>query len=90
MAALTLHRGTACSSQAEVLGVTKDAVNPLTYTMQDTYTIIQRNEHDSWRVIDVVHNLQEACDLCAHYCDANGVARTIVLDWLGSTVCVES
>jgi len=71
-------------------GVYKDATNPLTYTMADTFTIIQRTEHDSWRVVDVVHNLQEACDLCAHYCDANGVARTIVLDYLGSHVCVES
>ena len=58
--------------------------------MQETYTIIQRTEHDSWRVVDVVHNLKEASELCAHYCDAAGVARTIVLDWLGSLVCVES
>ncbi len=58
--------------------------------MQETFTIIQRNEYDSWRVIDVVHNLKEACDLAAHYCDAAGVARTLVLDYLGSCVCVES
>ena len=56
----------------------------------ETYTIIQRNEYDSWRAIDVVYNLKEAQDLCAHYCDAAGVARTIVLDSLGSMVCVES
>ena len=56
----------------------------------ETYTIIQRDEYDSWRAIDVVYNLKEACDLAAHYCDAAGVARTIVLDYLGSTVCVES
>jgi len=40
------------------------------FHMTETYTIIQRNEYDSWRVIDVVHNLKEAQDLCAHYCDA--------------------
>ena len=56
----------------------------------ETYTIIQRNEYDSWRVIDVVHNLNEAADLAAHYCDAAGVARTIVLNYLGTCVCVES
>ena len=56
----------------------------------ETYTIIQRNEYDSWRVIDVVHNLNEARDLAAHYCDAAGVARTLVLNSIGSTVCVES
>jgi hypothetical protein len=56
----------------------------------ETYTIIQRNEYDSWRAIDVVHNLKEASDLAAHYCDAAGVARTLVLDSMGETVCVES
>ena len=56
----------------------------------EVYTIIQRNEYDSWRVIDVTHNLKEASELCAHYCDAAGVARTIVLDSLGTCVCVES
>jgi hypothetical protein len=66
-------------------------MSKVAYQMQtETYTIIQRNEYDSWRVIDVVHNLKEAQDLCAHYCDAAGVARTIVLDYLGSMVCVES
>ena len=58
--------------------------------MTETYTIIQRNEYDSWRAIDVVHNLKEAADLAAHYCDAAGVARTLVLDSMGETVCVES
>jgi hypothetical protein len=58
--------------------------------MTDTYTIIQRTEHDAWCVKDVVHDLAEACSLAAHYCDANGVARTLVLDWLGCCVCVES
>jgi hypothetical protein len=56
----------------------------------DTYTIIQRNEYDSWRTLDVVHDLTEACALAAHYCSSNGVARTLVLDYLGSCVCLES
>ena len=58
--------------------------------MPETYTIIQRNEFDSWRTLDVVHDLTEACALAAHYCDSNGVARTMVLDYLGSCVCIES
>lgn len=90
MAALTLHRRAACSSQAEMLCVTKDAVNPLTYTMQETYTIIQRNEHDIWGVIGISYNLKYACERAADYCNMNGVARTLVLNSMGQTVCVES
>ena len=56
--------------------------------MTDTYTIIQRTEHDAWCVKDVVHDLAEACSLAAHYCDANGVARTLVIVCLGCCVCV--
>ncbi len=56
----------------------------------ETYTIIQRNEHDSWVVVDVCNNLHEASKLCAHYCDAAGVARTMVLNSIGTCVCVES
>ena len=58
--------------------------------MQETYTIIQRNEYDSWRVIDVAHNLKDAQHLCAWHCNAAGVARTLVLNSMGQTVCVES
>ena len=58
--------------------------------MTETYTIIQRTALDSWATIDVVHNRKLACDLCADYCNAAGVARTIVLDELGCMVCVES
>ena len=58
--------------------------------MQETYTIMQRTNFDSWATIDVVHDLKEACNLAAHYCDAAGVERTIVLDEMGSMVCVES
>jgi hypothetical protein len=61
-----------------------------TSEIMDTYTIIQRNEYDSWRTLDVVHDLTEACALAAHYCSSNGVARTLVLDYLGSCVCLES
>ncbi len=56
----------------------------------ETYTIIQRTALDSWATIDVVHNLKLACDLAAEYCNQAGVARTLVLDELGSTVCIES
>jgi len=58
--------------------------------MQETYTIIQRTKYDTWQVIDCAEDLDVACELCAHYCDAAGVARTLVLDSLGSMVCVES
>ena len=58
--------------------------------MQETYTIIQRTKYDTWQVIDCAEDLSVAQELCAHYCDAAGVARTIVLDSLGSMVCVES
>ena len=58
--------------------------------MQETFTIVQRDEYDAWHVVDVVNDLKLAQELCAHYCNAAGVARTIVLDWLGSLVCVES
>ena len=71
-------------------GVYKDATNPLTNTMTETYTILQRTVFDSWATIDVAHNLKEACNLAAHYCDAAGVERTIVLDEMGAMVCVES
>ena len=56
----------------------------------ETYTIIQRTALDSWATIDVVHNYKLACDLCADYCNAAGVARTLVLNDLGQAVCVES
>lgn len=63
---------------------------PPTNMNTETYTIIQRNEHDSWRAIDVVYNYKEACELAAHYCDAAGVLRTLVLNSMGQCVCVES
>ena len=56
----------------------------------ETYTIIQRNSHDIWGVIGVVHNYKLACDLAADYCNMNGVARTLVLNSMGQCVCVES
>ena len=56
----------------------------------ETYTIIQRTALDSWATIDVVHNLKLARDLCADYCNAAGVMRTMVLNDMGQTVCVES
>ena len=65
-------------------------VHTVTHLNMNTYTIIQRNEHDSWRTLDVVHDLSEARSLAAHYCDSNGVARTLVLDRLGAVVGIES
>ena len=56
----------------------------------ETYTIIQRTALGSWTALHITTNLKEACDLAADYCNAAGVARTLVLDELGCTVCVES
>ena len=56
----------------------------------ETYTIIQRTAVGSWATLHITTNLKQACDLCADYCNLAGVARTLVLDELGSVVCVES
>ena len=57
----------------------------------DTFTIIQRTALDSWSIVDVVQgDIELACELAAMACNAAGVARTLVLDSLGSCVCIES
>ena len=58
--------------------------------MTETFTIIQRTKYDTWQVIDSAEDLKVASKLAAHYCDAAGVARTLVLNSMGQTVCVES
>ena len=58
--------------------------------MQETYTIIQRTKYDTWQVIDCAEEINTARELCAHYCDAAGVARTLVLNSMGQCVGVES
>ena len=58
--------------------------------MQETYTIIQRTVIDSWVVLNITTNYKQACDLAADYCNMNDVARTLVLNSMGQTVCVES
>jgi hypothetical protein len=58
--------------------------------MTETFTIIQRNRNDIWHVMAISHNLRQACDLAADYCNMNGVARTLVLNSMGQCVCVES
>ena len=68
------------------------AMSKDTFTMSnDTFTIIQRTALDSWSIVDVVQgDIELACELAAMACDAAGVARTLVLDSLGSCVCIES
>ena len=62
----------------------------LIHFMTETYTIIQRTKYDTWQVIDSAEDLDVAATLAAHYCDAAGVARTLVLNSFGTCVCVES
>ena len=58
--------------------------------MTETYTIIQRTAVNSWATLHITTNLKEACSLAADYCNLSGVARTLVLDSMGTCVCVES
>ena len=59
--------------------------------MEDqTYTVIQRTTRDVWEHKAATSDLMEALQLASDLCNANGVARTIVLDRMGYTVGIES
>ena len=55
-----------------------------------TYTVIQRTTRDVWEHKAATDDLIEALELASQLCNANGVARTIVLDRMGYTVGIES
>ena len=57
------------------------------------FTILQARDLGNFQVYEVrahATNLTQAYELCADLCNAAGVVRTIAVDELGSTVCVES
>lgn len=57
------------------------------------FTILQARDADGFNIFEVVDhatNLKDAADKCADLCNKAGVVRTIAIDYLGSTVCVES
>jgi len=57
------------------------------------FTILQARDSHGFNIFEVVAHatsLEQACDLCASLCNAAGVVRTVAIDYLGSTVCVES
>lgn len=58
--------------------------------MEQTYTVIQRTTRDVWEHKVSTNDLIEALQLASDLCNANGVARTIVLDRMGYTVGIES
>ena len=58
--------------------------------MEQTYTVIQRTTRDVWEHKVSTNDLIEALELASQLCNANGVARTIVLDRMGYTVGIES
>jgi hypothetical protein len=57
------------------------------------FTILQARALGDFQVYEVrahATSLTQAYKLCADLCSAAGVVRTIAVDELGSTVCVES
>ena len=57
------------------------------------FTILQARNLNNFNVFEVVAHatsIEQASELCADLCNAAGVVRTIAVDELGSTVCVES
>lgn len=57
------------------------------------FTILQARALGDFQVYEVrahATSLDQAYTLCADLCNAAGVVRTIAVDELGSTVCVES
>jgi hypothetical protein len=57
------------------------------------FTILQARGFNGFNIFEVVAHatsIEQAYDLCADLCNAAGVVRTIAVDELGSTVCVES
>ena len=57
------------------------------------FTILQARNLGDFNVFEVIahaKSMPEAQLLCANLCNAAGVVRTIAVDELGSTVCVES
>ena len=57
------------------------------------FTILQARDLGNFEVYEVqahATSIEQAYELCADLCNAAGVVRTIAVDELGSTVCVES
>jgi hypothetical protein len=57
------------------------------------FTILQARGFNGFNIFEVVAHatsIEQASELCADLCNAAGVVRTIAVDELGSTVCVES
>ena len=62
-------------------------------TRTHMFSILQARALGDFQVYEVrahATSLEQAYGLCADLCNAAGVVRTIAVDELGSTVCVES